>query len=145
LNEPPSDEQKYDEQKYIALGLFQQALRKDPNSVPAIAGTAAMYAWVFFRSDAMITRASQLVAEAETKAPDSPDVVAAKFILLEREQRFRDALALYNRLLDINPSATSLILQIGICRSGLPQKKRCFPSSDNPAQSALTAARPPEG
>src|SRR5262249_1789039 len=46
LNEPSNDEPKYNEQKYIALGLFLQALQKDPNSVPAIAGTAAMYAWL---------------------------------------------------------------------------------------------------
>jgi TolB-like protein/class 3 adenylate cyclase len=110
LNEPPSDEQKY-----IALGLFLQALRSDPNSVPAMAGTAAMYAWLF-SGDAMIKRASELVAAAEVKAPDSPDVVAAKFILLNREQRFGEALALYNRLLNVNPSATSLIMQVGICR-----------------------------
>ena len=110
LNEPPSDEQKY-----IALGLFLQALRNDPNSVPAMAGTAAMYAWLF-SGDTMIKRASELVAAAEAKAPDSPDVVAAKFILLNREQRFSEALALYNRLLDVNPSATSLIMQIGMCR-----------------------------
>jgi adenylate cyclase len=109
LNEPPSDEQRY-----IALGLFLQALRNDPNSVPAMAGTAAMYAWLL-RGDASIKRASQLVEAAEAKAPDSPDVVAAKFMLLQREGRFRDALALYNRLLDINPSATSLVLQI-MCR-----------------------------
>ena len=109
LNEPPSDEQKYAEQKYIALGLFLQALRNDPNSVPAMAGTAAMYAWLF-SSDAMFKRAS-------------PDVVAAKFILLQREQRFRDALALYNRLLDVNPSATSIILQIGMCL-------RCWASAE---------------
>jgi adenylate cyclase len=110
LNERPSDEQKY-----IALGLFLQALRNDPNSVPAMAGTAAMYAWLF-GGDAMIRRASELVAAAEAKAPDSPDVVAARFILLNREQRFGEALTLYNRLLDVNPSATSLIMQVGICR-----------------------------
>jgi TolB-like protein/class 3 adenylate cyclase len=110
LNEPPSDEQKY-----TALGLFLQALRSDPNSVPAMAGTAGMYAWLF-KGDDMIKRASQLIAMAEAKAPGSPDVVAAKFVLLQREQRIDEALALYNRLLDVNPSATSLILQIGMCR-----------------------------
>jgi TolB-like protein/class 3 adenylate cyclase len=110
LNEPPSDEQKY-----VALGLFLQALRNDPNSVPAMTGTAAMYAWLF-SGDTMIKRASELVAAAEAKAPNSPDVVAAKFILLNREQRSSEALALYNRLLDVNPSATSLIMQIGMCR-----------------------------
>ena len=122
LNKSPSDEQKYAEQKYIALGLYLQALRNDPNSVPAMAGSAAMYAWLF-SSDVMIKRASQLVAAAEAKAPDSPDVIAAKFILLQREQRFPDALSLYNRLLDVNPSATSIILQMGTC---LP----CWASSE---------------
>jgi TolB-like protein/class 3 adenylate cyclase/tetratricopeptide (TPR) repeat protein len=125
LNEPPSDEQKYNEQKYIALGLFLQALRNDPNSVPAMAGAAAMYAWLF-NNDAMVTRASQLVAAAEAKAPDSPDVVAAKFMLLQREQRFRDALALYNRLLDVNPSATSLILQL-MCRCWASAEEALLP------------------
>jgi hypothetical protein len=50
LNEPPSDEQKYNEQKHIALGLFLQGLRQDPNSVPAMAGTAAMYTWLDVRA-----------------------------------------------------------------------------------------------
>ena len=126
LNEPPSDEQKYAEQKYIALGLFLQALRNDPNSVPAMAGTAAMYAWLF-SGDTMIKRASELVAAAEAKAPDSPDVVAAKFILLQREQRFSEALALYNRLLDVNPSATSLIMQIGMCRCWASAEEALLP------------------
>jgi adenylate cyclase len=125
LNEPSSDEQKYDEQKYIALGLFLQALRKDPNSVPAMAGTAAMYAWLF-SSDVMIKRASQLIAAAEAKAPNAPDVVAAKFMLLQREQRFRDAMALFNRLLDVNPSATSLVLPI-MCRCWASAEEALLP------------------
>ena len=110
LNEPPSDDQRL-----RAWGLFLQALRADPSSVPAMAGTAAMYAWLF-NGEAGIKRASQLTAAAEARAPDSPDVVAARFILLARERRLREAAALYNRLLEVNPSATSLILQIGLCR-----------------------------
>jgi hypothetical protein len=41
--------------------------------------------------------------------------------------RFRDALALYNRLLDVNPSATSLILQIGMCRCWASAEEASIP------------------
>ena len=99
----------------IALGLFLQALRADPDSVPAMAGAAAVYAGRFIK-DNSLERATQLIAAAEAKAPNSPDVVAAKFILLLREGRAYEAGQAYNRLLDINPSATALILQIGICQ-----------------------------
>ena len=42
-------------------------------------------------------------------------------------ERFRDALALYNRLLDVNPSATSLILQIGMCRCWASAEEALLP------------------
>jgi adenylate cyclase len=117
LNEP-----YFEEQRYLALGLFLQALRADPNSVSAMAGTAAMYAWLFstqtsfsFDAQAMIARASHLVAAAEARQPDMPEVMAAKFLVLEVSLRYGEAVSLYNHILDTAPNATSLILQVGFC------------------------------
>ncbi|MBV9812160.1 MAG: hypothetical protein JO326_05380 [Acetobacteraceae bacterium] len=111
LNEPPSQDRAY-----ISLGLFLQALRADPNAVPAMAGAAAVFAGAFSGNSA-IKRAADLLSAAEARAPDSPDVIAAKFLLLQREQRTHEALAMYARLLEVNPSATALIVQIGLSRS----------------------------
>ena len=113
LNEPPTDDRAY-----IALGYYLQALRADPTSVPAMAGTAAVFAGLFRHDsgDNTVKRAADLVAAAEAKAPDSPDVLAVKFLVLLSEGRTRDAFAMYNHLLDVNPSATGLILQIGTWR-----------------------------
>ena len=110
LNEPSTEDRAY-----IALGYFLQALRADPTSIPAMAGAAAVFS-TSFRSDDAAKRAAELVAAAETKAPDWPDVVAARFLVLVRERRTHEALTMYNHLLDVNPSVTGLILQSGFWR-----------------------------
>ncbi len=141
LNEPPTDDRAY-----IALGYYLQALRADPTSVPAMAGTAAVFAGLFQRSDTNTRRAAELVAAAEAKAPDSPDVVAAKFIVLVKEGRAHEALAMYNHLLDVNPSAIDLILQIGILRSWWWSPEEELPVLDrtirlNPRSANVNAAK----
>jgi tetratricopeptide (TPR) repeat protein len=121
LNDPPSRDRAI-----IATGLYMQALRADPTSVPAMAGAAAMLAGMFVDRES-VKRASELAAAAEAKAPDSPDVIAAKFLLLQRERRTQEALMLYNRLLDVNPSITGLILQIGLCTCWTYQEDALVP------------------
>lgn len=111
LAEPPSEENAY-----LALGYFIQAMRADPSSVPAMAGAAAIYAGRFSRFSTT-KRAAELVAKAETLAPDSPDVQVAKFLLLQRELHTREAIALYKHLLDVAPGATALVLDIGLWRN----------------------------
>jgi len=111
LNEAPDSARAY-----IALGFYLQALRIDPNSVPAMAGAAAIFAGLFKSGDTA-RRAAKLLAAAEKKAVDAPDVVAAKFLVLTSEGRTREAFAMYSHLLDVNPSATGLILEINAWRS----------------------------
>jgi tetratricopeptide (TPR) repeat protein len=114
LLEPVSDDRDY-----IALGLLLQALRVDPNSVPAMTGVAALLAGRFnsannFLRVRMMKRVTELVGSAERRAPGSPDVLVAKFVLLQRDRRDTEALEIYRRLLDVDSSATGMILQIGL-------------------------------
>ena len=109
LNEPSTEDRAY-----IALGYYLQALRADPTSIPAMAGAAAVFC--LFNGEYTTKRAAELLAVAEAKTSDAPDVVAARFVVLVREGRTREALTMYNHLLDVNPSVTGLILQIGFWR-----------------------------
>jgi adenylate cyclase len=103
------------DRNFIALGLFLQALRADPNSVPAMAGVAAMFAGPVRGNFDPVKRATDLLSDAEQKAPESPDVLVAKFLLLQRERRNAEAIKIFGRLLEVDPSATGMILQIGLC------------------------------
>jgi adenylate cyclase len=114
LLEPVSDDRDY-----IALGLFLQALRVDASSVPAMAGAAALLAGRFTARNTLgfvklMKRASGLLALAEQQAPGSPDVLVAKFVLLQREGRYEEALEIFRHLLDVDSSASSMILQVGL-------------------------------
>ena len=114
LLEPVSNDRDY-----IALGLLMQALRVDASSVPAMAGVAALLAGRFTAPNTssfvkLMKRASELLAVAEQQAPGSPDVLVAKFALLQRERREEEALEVYRHLLDVDSSASSMILQIGL-------------------------------
>jgi adenylate cyclase len=114
LLEPASDDHDY-----IALGLLLQALRVDLNSVPAMTGVAALLAGRFnsannFLRVRMMKRVTELVAAAERRAPGSPDVLVARFVLLQRDRRDTEALEIYRRVLDVDSSATGMILQIGL-------------------------------
>jgi adenylate cyclase len=114
LLEPVSEDRDY-----IALGLLLQALRVDPNSVPAMTGVAALLAGRFnsannFLRVRMMKHVTELVAAAERRSPGSPDVLVAKFVLLQRDRRDTEALEIYRRLLGVDSSATGMILQIGL-------------------------------
>jgi adenylate cyclase len=106
LQEPRSDIRNT-----IAAGYFEQALRLDPKSVPALAGVASMLA-VTNRS---LNRASTLIAKAELVAPNSPNVQAAKFRLLIRQQRYEEAVATFSRLLDIDSSEAGIAAESAPC------------------------------
>ena len=88
----------------IALGYFEQALRKDPNSALAKAGVGSM----LLEANRSFDRAERLITRAEWGAPNSPDVLAAKFRLLMRQQRFADAVVTFRRLLDVDSSAAGI-------------------------------------
>ena len=59
----------------IAAGYFEQALRKDPGSAAAMAGAATM----LIEANRYLNRATTLLSKAQTLAPNSPDVLAARF------------------------------------------------------------------
>ena len=95
----------------IALGYFEQALRKDPESVAAKAGVAAM----LLQSNRSINRAATLVDRAEWVAPNAPDVLGAKFWLLMRQQRYEQAVATFSHLLDIDSSSAGVAAEFVQC------------------------------
>jgi len=91
LQEPRSDIRNT-----IAAGYFEQALRLDPTSVPAKVGVATMLIETnetsrFIETNRFIDRAADLIAKAELVTPNSPDVLAAKFRLLIRQQRYEES------------------------------------------------------
>jgi adenylate cyclase len=99
----------------IAAGYFEQALRLDPTSVPALAGVARM----LVETNRSIGRAAYLIAKAELVAPNSPDVLAAKFGLLVRQHHYEAAIATFGLLLDIDSSAAGIV-------AGFVKCTRCF-------------------
>lgn len=114
LNEPPTEVRNT-----IAAGLFEQALRSDPHSVPAMTGAALMLMEV--QGNRFIKRAENLIEAAERVAPRSPDVLAAVFVLQRQTGRLDEAAATLQTLLDADSSAAGLAAQLGPCGCwGLP-------------------------
>jgi adenylate cyclase len=108
-----------EERNTIAAGLFEQALRLDPFSVPAMAGVGMMLIEVY--GPRYLKRASDLIAEAEHDAPRSPDMLAAKFVLQRGTGQLEEATTTLQTLLDIDSSAAGLAAQLGYCGCwGLP-------------------------
>jgi adenylate cyclase len=106
LHEPQSDGRDT-----IAAGYFEQALRLDPGSVQAKAGVATM----LLKSGRLTKRASDLITTAEWAAPNSPDVLAAKFRLLRGQRRYEQATATFRKLLDIDSSSAGLVAEFDYC------------------------------
>jgi adenylate cyclase len=104
-------EPKNESQDSIAAGYFEQALRLDPTSAPAKAGVATM----LLKTDRSMKRATDLITRAEWEAPNSPDVLAAKFRLLRRQQRYQEATATFQKLLDLDSSAAGLVAEFDYC------------------------------
>jgi adenylate cyclase len=106
LQEPRSDIRNT-----IAAGYFEQALRKDPTSVAAKAGVATM----LLETNRSMNRAGYLISSAETAAPDSPDLLGAKFRLLFRRGRYEQAVATFGHLLDIDSSSAGIAAEFSQC------------------------------
>jgi tetratricopeptide (TPR) repeat protein len=114
----------------IAAGYFEQALRLDPTSVPAKAGVASMLL-VMNRS---IDRAADLITKAEYVAPNSPDVLAAKFRLLIRQHSNQEAVATFSRLLDIDSSAAGIAAEFVPCSACWGPAQAAVPLLERTAQ-----------
>jgi adenylate cyclase len=106
----------------IAAGYFEQALRKDPSSVAAMVGAATM----LIEANRYQSRANTLLNKAQMLAPNSPDVLAARFRLLMRRDREDEAVLTFKQLLDIDSSAAGVaadFLECSYCyrRWGRPE------------------------
>jgi tetratricopeptide (TPR) repeat protein len=66
-------------------------------------------------SGQFLNRASRLVSEAELVAPDSPDVLIAKFRLLMRFGRYSEGLATFRHLLDVDSSSAGIAAEFVEC------------------------------
>jgi TolB-like protein/rhodanese-related sulfurtransferase/Tfp pilus assembly protein PilF len=109
--------------KVIAAGYFEQALRKDPNSVAAMTGAATL----LIEANRYLNRANSLINRAQALAPNSPDVLAARFRLLMRQSRDEQAVGVFKQLLDIDSSAAGVaadFLECSYCyrRWGRPEE-----------------------
>lgn len=107
----------------IALGLFEQALRLDPESVPAKAGVAAM----LLQRSGSLKRASALIAQAEATAPDAPEVLAARFLLERTLRHWEESVATFRHLLAVDPSAAGIAAQSGRCPACWGQPDQAIP------------------
>jgi adenylate cyclase len=121
LQEPRSDARNI-----IAAGYFEQALRLDPSSVQAEAGVASM----IIETNRSLSRAATLIDRASLVAPESPDVLGAKFRLLLSRRQVQEALSTYSQLLDIDSSAAGLaaaFIQCAPCLSRLVRPEDLYP------------------
>ncbi len=125
--------------RWIAGGYFEQALRKDPHSVEAMAGAAT----ILIEANRYLNRASTLIARAALVAPNSPDVLAAKFRLLMRQQHDEQAVGTFRQLLDVDSSAAGVAADFIECtycyrRWGRPEDAVPAAGTCSPSQSART-------
>ena len=121
LNETPTEARNT-----IAAGLFEQALRADPYSVPAMAGAALMLMQV--HGNRFIKRAETLIEAAERVVPRSPDVLSAIFVLQRQTGRLDEAAATLQTLLDVDEVPPGLRRSSGPAAVGgcLTSRFRCW-------------------
>jgi TolB-like protein/tetratricopeptide (TPR) repeat protein len=93
-----------------AQALYEQALRLDPNSVPAMTGLANVlseqdmnWAGQWLSADAE-QLAAKLVADALASAPSSEDAMVAQVRLLHGQTRFKELLDPSQRLVALYPN-----------------------------------------
>ncbi len=98
-------------------GLFEQALRLDPGSLLAMTGLAAELIRLtsVYNDGDEFGRAAELIADAAAIKPDHLWVLDASAWLLFARGRDREAIAAYQRLLEVYPNAHSAYNQIGYC------------------------------
>ncbi len=94
--------------------LYEQALRIDPNSIPALTGLAQSLIWGAKTEDEL-ERASHLLAKAASISPDHLLVLQNVAHLMLAQERFLDALAAFRRILDEYPNAPFAYANIGDC------------------------------
>jgi adenylate cyclase len=100
-----------------ALRYFEEALKRQPDLVPALVGAGAQRVMgsVNFILDPgpNLAEAERLLDRAQQLAPDTAIIPYWLGVLAKARGRYDDALRLFERALDLNPSIASAHQQIG--------------------------------
>jgi tetratricopeptide (TPR) repeat protein len=115
-----------------AQALFERAVRLDPGSVPALAGLAnAIISQATEMGEPLgatdIGRAEELTEAAAAIAPTDPMVVWDRAYLFRVEQRWPEAEAAFEHLLNMYPHITNGVFMLGVCRLQLGRADEAIP------------------
>ncbi|MDO9708054.1 tetratricopeptide repeat protein [Paracraurococcus lichenis] len=146
LRERPSDPDAFDlmlrarslmaraqnkERVTAALALYERALSIAPNSVAAMVGLGNLliYEWVALSDGrpAAFRRARELLTAAEQREPRALDVLSLRAYVLRAEGRWEEAIAAYQRVIELDPNASIAYGQIALCRMFLGQPEAAVP------------------
>lgn len=116
---------------FAAEGLYERALEREPRSVMAMTGLASVLISenVFLREPrpGNLERAERLLAVAEAASPSSPRVLQLRARVRRAQERWEEAIAGYQQVIEADPNAVGAYEQIGICRLNLGQPEAAIP------------------
>jgi adenylate cyclase len=113
------------------IALLEQALRLDRTSIIAMTELARglIYSLVKFRigSQDELDRAARLIADAAAINPNDPSVLNYTAFLLRAQDRYTEAIAAYQRLLDEYPNTPIAYSQIGMLLNFTGRSEEAIP------------------
>jgi TolB-like protein len=114
--------------------LFEQALLSDPSSVPAMLDLSATLIDRYVIPDYpergnedLIERAAALVAAATAIEPNSERVMLRQALLSRAQGRWPEAIAIYQRLIEISPNNPSAYRLLGYMKLAIGNAKDAIP------------------
>jgi adenylate cyclase len=115
-----------------AQALYEEALRLDPASVPAMTGLAATIIFRHVRlgenlSGTDLDRVRALTAAAEALTPTGPHVLWTRAMLVRLEERWLEATAAFEHLLSFYPHFDAAVEMLGVCRIQLGRSEDAIP------------------
>ena len=117
-----------------AEALYEQALAKDPQSVPAMTGLVnrLVSRRILYGGGVPgdIGRAAGLAAAAEALRPNHPDVIEMQAFVQRARGQWADAIASYRRVIEADPNTVSAYGQLAVCYLNLGQPDRALPLID---------------
>ena len=116
---------------FAAEALYERALEREPGSVMAMIGLASVLISenVFLREPrpGNLERAERLLAVAEAASPNSLRVLRLRARVRRAQERWEEAIAGYQQVIEADPNAVVAYEQIGICRLNLGQPEAAIP------------------
>jgi len=120
------------------VALFEQALLSDPSSVPAMLGLSGTLIDRYVIPDYpdrgnedLIERAATLVAAATAIEPDSERVMHHQALLLRAQGHWLEAIAIFQRLIEISPNNPSAYRLLGYLKLAVGHAKDAYLCSRN--------------